>query len=87
MTLHSWYAKLSGFNSCAHLLYSQNQIECNVVLQLAQQLQDQGKQYQIITPYEGQRSTIEEGMKASGLNWENKCFNVDAFQGWSLSLP
>ncbi|KAF9456618.1 AAA domain-containing protein, partial [Collybia nuda] len=40
------------------------------------------KSYQVITPYEGQRSIIEEAMRStSGLDWENKCFNVDSFQG------
>jgi regulator of nonsense transcripts 1 len=39
--------------------------------------------YKIITPYEGQTTGIERQMKQedSGLIWEDKCFNVDAFQG------
>ncbi|KAG6853983.1 hypothetical protein C0991_011846 [Blastosporella zonata] len=52
-----------------------NILECDSIIKLAQQLQEQQKAYQIITPYEGQRSTIETKMKTSGLNWENKCFN------------
>ncbi|KAG2367897.1 AAA domain-containing protein [Suillus spraguei] len=35
----------------------------------------------IITPYDAQRSLIEEGLKHSELDWEDKCFNVDSFQG------
>ncbi|RDB26163.1 Regulator of nonsense transcripts 1 [Hypsizygus marmoreus] len=59
-----------------------NTLECDAVLKLAQQLQDQQKEYQIITPYEGQRGLIETRMKNTpGLSWENKCFNVDSFQG------
>jgi len=56
--------------------------ECEVVLKLAFHLQEQQKDYQIITPYEDQRSTIEDHMRGTpGLDWENKCFNVDSFQG------
>jgi len=63
-------------------LYIQNLQECEAVLKLASHLQKQQKEFQIITPYEDQRSTIEEQMKETpGLDWENKCFNVDSFQG------
>ncbi|KAG6900797.1 hypothetical protein C0993_000116 [Termitomyces sp. T159_Od127] len=59
-----------------------NFAECDAVLKLALQLQEQDKAYQIITPYDGQRNTIEGKMKQSKtLRWENKCFNVDSFQG------
>jgi regulator of nonsense transcripts 1 len=44
-------------------------------------LQEQNKNFRIITPYDAQRSLIEEGLKASQLDWEDKCFNVDSFQG------
>ncbi|KAF9525642.1 AAA domain-containing protein, partial [Crepidotus variabilis] len=39
------------------------------------------KSYRIITPYEGQRSLIENAMKKADLQWGDKCFNVDSFQG------
>jgi hypothetical protein len=56
--------------------------ERDAVVRLAQILQDKEKNYKIITPYEGQRSIIENTMKSiPELNWENKCFNVDSFQG------
>jgi regulator of nonsense transcripts 1 len=54
---------------------------------LAQHLQDKNKSYRIITPYDAQRNTIESGMKqAENLNWGDKCFNVDAFQGKFLYI-
>ncbi|KAG6862497.1 hypothetical protein C0995_000044 [Termitomyces sp. Mi166 len=60
--------------------------ECDAVIELACKLQEQQKAYQIITPYDSQRSTIESKMKQTpNLVWENKCFNVDSFQGSSLS--
>ncbi|KAG6856897.1 hypothetical protein H0H87_012478 [Tephrocybe sp. NHM501043] len=59
-----------------------NILECDATIILSQQLQMQQKAYQIITPYDGQRSTIEaEMMQTPGLDWKNKCFNVDSFQG------
>jgi hypothetical protein len=62
----------------------QNVQECQTVLKIAQHLQDQGKVYRIITPYEAQRSMIEAEMKIKGLDWGDKCFNVDSFQGQLL---
>ncbi|OAX42497.1 hypothetical protein K503DRAFT_733553 [Rhizopogon vinicolor AM-OR11-026] len=44
-------------------------------------LQAAGKHFRIITPYDAQRSLIEEGLKNNQLEWEDKCFNVDSFQG------
>ncbi|OSD06570.1 hypothetical protein PYCCODRAFT_1422789 [Trametes coccinea BRFM310] len=44
-------------------------------------LQEDGKNYAIITPYDSQRSFLEEEMKKEGLIWQEKCFNVDSFQG------
>ncbi|KAI0777150.1 AAA domain-containing protein [Irpex lacteus] len=40
-----------------------------------------GKAYRIITPYDGQRSYIENLLKSEGIPWEDRCFNVDSFQG------
>ena len=57
-----------------------------MVLKIAQKLQEQEKNYRIITPYAGQTAHIENSMKEiSELNWADKCFNVDSFQG-ELSL-
>lgn len=58
-----------------------NLAEQEAVLKLASYLQEAGMQYKIITPYEGQTTAIEARMKTDGLSWEDKCFNVDAFQG------
>jgi regulator of nonsense transcripts 1 len=58
-----------------------NEVEATHVLHLARKLQDQERNYRIITGYEGQRSYIEGLMKDEGLEWGDKCFNVDSFQG------
>jgi regulator of nonsense transcripts 1 len=57
-----------------------------MVLQIAQKLQEQEKNYRIITPYAGQTALIEDSMKKSELNWADKCFNVDSFQGKLLFI-
>ncbi|KAJ8594293.1 hypothetical protein M405DRAFT_729929 [Rhizopogon salebrosus TDB-379] len=44
-------------------------------------LQVKKKRFRIITPYDAQRSLIENGLRAEQLDWEDKCFNVDSFQG------
>ncbi|KAG2146162.1 P-loop containing nucleoside triphosphate hydrolase protein [Suillus bovinus] len=58
-----------------------NQQEISVVIHLARIYNTQGKQFRILTPYDGQRSTIEHQLKLEKLPWEDKCFNVDSFQG------
>ncbi|KAG2743528.1 P-loop containing nucleoside triphosphate hydrolase protein [Suillus brevipes Sb2] len=58
-----------------------NQQEISVVIHLARIYNDQGKHYRILTPYDGQRSTIEHQLELAKLPWEDKCFNVDSFQG------
>ncbi|KAG2347790.1 hypothetical protein BDR05DRAFT_875647 [Suillus weaverae] len=63
-----------------------NQKEISVVIHLARIYKNQGKQYRIITPYDGQRSTIEKQLELAELPWEDKCFNVDSFQGNWLTL-
>ncbi|KAG2145384.1 AAA domain-containing protein [Suillus bovinus] len=44
-------------------------------------LQEKNKPFRIITPYDAQRNLIEEHLKLNKLDWEDKCFNVDSFQG------
>lgn len=39
-----------------------------------------GKNYCIITPYDGQRGLLQDELKREGLRWDN-VFNVDSFQG------
>lgn len=55
--------------------------EIEAVMLLAQRLQDEGRNFRIITPYDAQRSLIESDLKEQGLQWADKCFNVDSFQG------
>jgi superfamily I DNA and/or RNA helicase len=60
---------------------SQNPLEIQAVVTIARQLENDGKRYRIITPYDAQRNKLEESMKTENLQWEDKCFNVDSFQG------
>ncbi|KAL4260424.1 DNA2/NAM7 helicase-like C-terminal domain-containing protein [Pleurotus pulmonarius] len=59
----------------------QNDAEMKLVLKLASQLQEKDLSYRIVTPYESQRNLIETSMQESEMQWEDKCFNVDSFQG------
>jgi superfamily I DNA and/or RNA helicase len=63
------------------IVHHKNLAELEAVLQIAEQLQNQGKSFRIITPYDAQRNALEEGMKKCKLDWKDKCFNVDSFQG------
>lgn len=58
-----------------------NAEESKAVMKIAEKLEMENKSYRIITPYDAQRNYLEKEMKAFGLRWENKCFNVDSFQG------
>ncbi|KAK0204848.1 P-loop containing nucleoside triphosphate hydrolase protein [Desarmillaria ectypa] len=59
-----------------------NDAEAAIAIQLASYLQEQQMKYKIITPYDGQRNKIQNDMKnIDGLDWQDKCFNVDSFQG------
>ncbi|KDR78867.1 hypothetical protein GALMADRAFT_1274823 [Galerina marginata CBS 339.88] len=58
-----------------------NAREVDVAVKIASQLTSKGKSYRIITPYDPQRSRLEQGLKDEGLRWEDRCFNVDSFQG------
>ncbi|KAK0469717.1 AAA domain-containing protein [Desarmillaria tabescens] len=44
-------------------------------------MQDRGKSFKVITPYDAQRSAIENALKDAMLTWKDKCYNVDSFQG------
>ena len=66
--------------------YCQNSGECDAALAIARHLQSLGKSYKIISCYDAQRSLIEEGMKRCELDWEDRCFNVDSFQGKSAII-
>jgi len=58
-----------------------NQQEVEAIIPLAQHLQDEDTPYRIITPYDAQRSALEKALDGEGVDWHNKCFNVDSFQG------
>jgi AAA domain len=59
----------------------QNLKEAQVAVAIARRCAAKGRSFRIITPYDAQRSMIEKSLKVEKLPWENKCFNVDAFQG------
>ena len=52
---------------------------------MAAVLQKNEDSYKIITPYDAQRTLIENRLKSAHLVWQNKCFNVDSFQGLHFS--
>ena len=54
-----------------------------MIIHLARLYFRQGKQYRVITPYDAQRSAIERQLELvkPKIPWEDKCFNVDSFQG------
>jgi len=69
------------FSPLLIFFFFQNDPECQMVLKIAKKLQEQEKNYRIITPYAGQTTLIESSMKTWELDWKDKCFNVDSFQG------
>lgn len=48
---------------------------------VARKFNAEGKNYRIITPYDAQRNHLERQLEAANLPWEDKCYNVDSFQG------
>ncbi|RDB26164.1 Regulator of nonsense transcripts 1 [Hypsizygus marmoreus] len=58
-----------------------NTQEIRAALKLARLFHATGKSYRIITPYDAQRSQLENGLKAEKVPWQDRCFNVDSFQG------
>jgi AAA domain len=39
------------------------------------------KEFAVITPYDAQRGLAERALRAGGLPWEDRVFNLDSFQG------
>ncbi|KAK0193834.1 P-loop containing nucleoside triphosphate hydrolase protein [Armillaria mellea] len=60
---------------------SKSWIEIHAVVKIANILQGRGKSFKVITPYDAQRSAIENALKEAKLTWNDKCYNVDSFQG------
>ncbi|KAH9917838.1 P-loop containing nucleoside triphosphate hydrolase protein [Fomitopsis serialis] len=58
-----------------------NDAEATAIVVVARKFHAEGKTYRVITPYDAQRNVLERKLKAANLPWENKCFNVDSFQG------
>ncbi|KAJ8597229.1 hypothetical protein M405DRAFT_804254 [Rhizopogon salebrosus TDB-379] len=58
-----------------------NEQEITAVTKLARLYYEHGKRYKIITPYDAQRNSIEKTLESAGIPCEDKCFNVDSFQG------
>ncbi|KAF9243391.1 P-loop containing nucleoside triphosphate hydrolase protein [Melanogaster broomeanus] len=58
-----------------------NREEALVVVHLAKIYANKHRSFRIITPYDGQRTYIENALKTAKLQWEDKVFNVDSFQG------
>jgi len=69
------------------LMTKQNFDERRVVVSLARRYTAQKKSFRIITPYDAQRSIIEKALKVEKIPWEDRCFNVDAFQGIAMLSP
>ncbi|KAI0322758.1 AAA domain-containing protein [Amylostereum chailletii] len=58
-----------------------NHKEVEAVVHLARRFQEEDKKFRIITPYDPQRQLLEDALKENDLYWNDKCFNVDSFQG------
>ncbi|PIL35585.1 hypothetical protein GSI_02313 [Ganoderma sinense ZZ0214-1] len=80
-----WFVDTQDSKELQHETSWHNPAERTTVLKIAEKLQAEDKDYCIITPYDAQRSFLENDLKDSGLNWKDKCFNVDSFQGKSFS--
>ena len=57
------------------------------MVRIATKFHTLGKEFNIITPYDAQRNALENALKSSAVPWEDKCFNVDSFQGEYLMIP
>ncbi|KAH9481598.1 ATP-dependent helicase upf1 [Psilocybe cubensis] len=58
-----------------------NKQEVAAILTLSKRFFHQKKSFRIITPYDAQRTLLENALKEAGLPWEDMCFNIDSFQG------
>ncbi|OJA13623.1 hypothetical protein AZE42_03977 [Rhizopogon vesiculosus] len=58
-----------------------NEQEIQVIIHLARLYSKLGRQYKVLTPYDAQSVAIEKQLESEDLPWEDKCFNVDSFQG------
>ena len=65
-------------------VFPQNKREVTTVIEIARQLIAAKQSFRIITPYDSQRSLLEGSLQDARLTWEDKCFNIDSFQGFNL---
>ena len=91
MVKRSWKAKAISYAVRSPVrsftqVFSQNKREVVAVIEIARQLIAAGQSFRIITPYDSQRSLLEISLKDAGLTWEDKCFNIDSFQGFGSFL-
>ncbi|KAF9451888.1 P-loop containing nucleoside triphosphate hydrolase protein [Macrolepiota fuliginosa MF-IS2] len=56
-----------------------NEKQGDMIISLARKMQ--GHSFRIVTPYDAQRALLENSLKSTELEWEDKVFNVDSFQG------
>ncbi|KAF6742050.1 AAA domain-containing protein [Ephemerocybe angulata] len=64
-----------------HNVCLQNYREAAMVISLSRLMKQLGWSFRIITPYDPQRSFIENELKREKLPHDDKVFNVDSFQG------
>ena len=55
--------------------------EIQIVLHLVREAWKKREDFRVITPYDAQRTELEAALKRAALPWEDRCFNVDSFQG------
>ncbi|TFK21196.1 hypothetical protein FA15DRAFT_94068 [Coprinopsis marcescibilis] len=58
-----------------------NELEIETAVAIAGTLHSRGLSFRIITPYDPQKCLLETALKSKKLPSEDKCFNVDSFQG------
>jgi len=76
-----FFVDVVGGEERAHETSFKNFKEAITIVKMAGHLQQENVNFTIITPYDAQRSLIENMLKQAGLVFANKCFNVDSFQG------
>lgn len=59
--------------------------EVHAFVQIAKWLSHRNFKFRAITPYNQQRSEMENALKREGLRWEDMVFTVDSFQGMLLA--
>ncbi|KXN88608.1 ATP-dependent helicase upf1 [Leucoagaricus sp. SymC.cos] len=58
-----------------------NEEQNRIAVSIAGKLAKLGFSYRLISPYDAQRTLMENSLKQASLDWGDKVFNVDSFQG------